>query len=250
MAEITKIVEGRREFKDPVSGKSYFVAPPTADDIRGADWQYSKTYTKCLIEGITTAAEMMDILLRRGVVGTEFEQRQKELTDYLSKKVEELRFAESIDQKQESAMAVANARSELFSWNQRLNGPMANTCEQMADDARLEFLTASIIQDTEGKRVWDAYSDFLTEKNQRLTMRARFEVMLFLQGLESDFLERTPEAMAIKEVEAEIQKRATDILDNIKKETDQKTLETEALAVSEPASEATPKKRRSKKAAE
>ena len=72
-----KVQEERREFKDPISGDTYYITAPTADDVRGADWQYSKMYTKSLVEGITTSAEMMDILMRRGVVGPEFEQRQK-----------------------------------------------------------------------------------------------------------------------------------------------------------------------------
>ena len=211
--------EDRRDFKDPVSGKTYYIGIPTADDVRGADWQYSKTYTKSLVEGITTSAEMMDILMRRGVIGPEFEQRQKELTDVLSIKVESLQNSDTIDDKQKTALEVSATREELFNWNQRLNGPMANTCEQMADDSRLEYLTSRMIQAVDGRKVWDDYSDFLTEKNQALAMRSRFEVMLYLQGLESDFLEKTPEAMAIKEIEDEIQTKASEAFAELEKAT-------------------------------
>ena len=48
-------------------------------------------------------------------------------------------------------------------------------------------------------------------------MRARFEIMLYLQGLESDFLEKTPEARAIKEIEEEIQIKATEALAELEK---------------------------------
>jgi len=212
-----KSVEARREFQDPENGKTYYIGTPTADDIRGADWQYSKTYTKSLIEGITTSAEMMDILMRRGVIGPEFEQRQKELTDILSVKVESLQNADDIDAKQQMALEVAATREELFNWNQRLNGPMANTCEQMSDDSRLEYLTSRMVQEADGKRLWDDYSDFLTEKNQAFAMRSRFEIMLYLQGLESDFLEKTPEAMAIREIEEEIQTKASEALAELEK---------------------------------
>jgi len=212
-----KSIEARREFKDPVSGKTYYIGAPTADDVRGADWQYSKIYTKSLIEGITTSAEMIDILMRRGIVGPEFEQRQKELVDILSVKVEALHNASNIDTKQQTAIEVATTREELFNWNQRLNGPMSNTCEQMADDSRLEYLTSRMVQKADGTRVWEDYSDFLTEKNQSLAMRARFEIMLYLQGLASDFLEKTPEAMAIREIEEEIQTKATEALAELDK---------------------------------
>ncbi|MHA1832946.1 MAG: hypothetical protein ACTSV7_03065 [Candidatus Baldrarchaeia archaeon] len=207
MAEEEKKDE-RRSFLGPDELTSFYVAAPTAEDIRGADWTYSKTYTKCLVEGITTSAEMMDILMRRGIIGPEFEQRGEELTIGLNEKIMELESAGDMDEKRTSAIGVANSREELFQWNQRLNGPMSNTCEQIADDARLEFLTANMIENEDGSKVWDSYDTYLKEKSQALALRARFEVMLYLQGLDSNFLEGTPEAMAMKEIEADVIKRA------------------------------------------
>ena len=66
MAEENKSAEEkkkdeRRHFLGPDETTIYYLVPPNAEDIRGADWNYSKTYTKCLVEGITTSAEMMDI---------------------------------------------------------------------------------------------------------------------------------------------------------------------------------------------
>jgi len=212
-------MENRRKFTGPDGKDNFFIAVPTAEDVRGADWNYSKVYTNSLVEGITTSAEMMDILMRRGIIGPEFEQRQKELNDELATKVIKLQGIADVDEKHLLAMEVANAREELFNWNQRLNGPMSNTCEQIADDARLEYLTSQLIQREDGTRVWETYEDFLREKNQGLALRARFEVMLYLQGLESDFLETTPEAVALKEIEEEIQKKATAALKELEKET-------------------------------
>ena len=208
----TTAVENRREFEDPTTSKKYYIATPTADDVRGADWQYSKIYTKSLKEGIVTSAEMVDVLKLRGVIGPEFEKRQKELTDELAVEVEGLRNAEDMKSKQDLALKVATLRQELYEWNYRLNGPMSNTCEQIADDARLEYLTSRMVQAEDGERVWEEYSDFLKEKNQGFSMRARFEVMLYLQGLDSNFLEQTPEATAIREIEEEIQTKATEAL--------------------------------------
>lgn len=205
----------------------FFVAEPSAEDVRGADWTYSKTYTKCLIEGITTSAEMLSILMRRGIIGPEFEQRQSELTELLSDKIIDLENATDINEKRLLSLEVATAREELFQWNQRLNGPMSNTCEQIADDARLEYITSRIVQNEDGSRVWDSYDTYLIEKNQSLSVRARYEVMLFLQGLDSDFLDKTPEAVAMKEVEADILSKAQEIIKTSeaidKEETDKKS---------------------------
>jgi len=219
---ITKEVN-RRKFESPDGKESYYIAMPTAEDIRGADWNYSKIYTKCLVEGITTAAEMMDILMRRGIIGPEFEQRQRELNNELAKKVIKLEGPKGLDEKQLLAMEVANLREELFNWNQRLNGPMSNTCEQIADDARLEYLTSRITEREDGTKVWETYEDFLSEKNQALAIRSRFEIMLYLQGLESDFLDQTPEAVALREIEVEIQEKAANAMAELEKENESKS---------------------------
>jgi len=197
-------IDDRRVFVGPDDETEYYIAAPNAEDIRGADWQYSKVYTNSLVEGITTSAEMMDILMRRGIIGPEFEQRAQELTDNLNNAIMALDSAATPEEKQELAVVVASAREELFQWNQRLSGPMSNTCEQLADDARLEYLTSCMVQDKDGKRIWNSYDEYLTEKEQGLATRARFEVMLYLQGLDSDFLEKTPEAVAIKEAQQQI----------------------------------------------
>lgn len=200
----------RRSFLGPDNETEYFIGMPSAEDIRGADWQYSKIYTKCLTEGIPTSAELMDILRKRDIIGDDFDKRAAELSARLNDLVIKLELAESNEEKSEMAVEVAQAREALFQWNQRLSGPMSNTCEQIADDARLEYLTANIIQNQDGSKVWEDYDSFLITNDQAFTMKSRYEVMLYLQGYESDFLEKTPEAMAMKEIEQEIIKKATE----------------------------------------
>jgi hypothetical protein len=65
-----------------------------------------------------------------------------------------------------------------------------------------------MIQTEDGKRVWESYDEYLKDQSQALAIRARFEVMLYLQGLDSDFLEQTPEAQAMKEIESDILQQA------------------------------------------
>ena len=163
MAEETK-TDDRRFFLGTDSEK-YFIIPPSANDIREADWHYSKTYTRSLTEGITTSHEMMDILRRRGIIGAEFDKRAAELAKNLNEAVWALEAASDMVDKRDLAVKVAEARDELFQWNQRLNGPMSNTCENMADDARLEYLTSCIVVKEDGTRVWTKYDDYLKEKN-------------------------------------------------------------------------------------
>lgn len=194
----------------------YYIISPTAEAIRGADWQYSKIYTKCLMEDIPTSSEMLDILTRRGIIGPEFEQRATELAQILNQSIEELEGSSDFDSKRIAAVEVASAREELFQWNQRLNGPMNNTAEQISDDVRLEYLTSCMVVDGDGVRVWEDYDHYLTEIKQTLALKARFEVMLYVQGLDSDFLNQTPEAKAMHEVESEVIEKAKEAIEAAK----------------------------------
>ena len=205
-----EVVEQKRFFLGKDEKTKYFIVPPNASAIREADWQYSRIYTKSLTEGITTSAEMMDILRRRGIVGPEFEQRAAELATSLNEKILSLGVSDNLDEKRDLAVEVSEARDELFQWNQRLNGPMANTCEQLADDSRLEYLTSCMIVDKDNNRIWESYEEYIHETDQTLGLKSRFEIMLYLQGLEPDFLEKTPEAVAMKEVETDILNKAAE----------------------------------------
>lgn len=213
--EIKKEIS-ERSFLGADEETKYYIVPPTAESIRGADWQYNKVYTKCLMEDIPTSSEMLDILTRRGIIGTEFEQRAVELAEILNQRVETLSTATDNDTKRVGAVEVATAREDLFQWNQRLNGPMNNTAEQISDDARLEYLTACTIVDVNGARIWPEYDNYLKETNQALALKSRFEVMLYVQGLDSNFLEQTPEATAMREVELEVIAKAKGALEAAK----------------------------------
>jgi hypothetical protein len=249
-AETAETVEDtRRFFLGSDEETKYFIDNPTADDIRGADWQYSKAYTRCLMEDIPTSAEMIDILTRRGIIGPEFEQRANELSQNLANAIADLDSAANMDEKRDLSIQVAKAREELFQWNQRLNGPMNNTAEQISDDARLEYLASTMIKNEAGEKVWNSYDEYLTERDQALALKSRFEVMLFLQGLDSNFLEQTPEAQAMKEVEVDILDKAKAALKAAEAVAREEEEEKEAAAEKKAAKKTAPKKRAPRKKA-
>jgi hypothetical protein len=129
---------------------------------------------------------------------------------------------------------------------------MSNTCEQIADDSRLEYLTSRMVEREDGSKFWESYDDFLKERSQALAVRARFEVMLYLQGLESNFMEKTPEALAMKEVESELKKRATKVIEDLAKkqeEEDKEKAEPESKS-DKPKKARTTRKKSTKKSSE
>ena len=192
-------VDTRRVFEVNSDGnqKKYYIAMPTADQVRKADWHYSKIYNKAMVEGITTSAEMLDLLKQRHLYDNDYEVQADQLRTKIATTILQMEATTSETEKYNLALAIKELRDELFQWNQRLSGPMKNTCEQISDDAKIEFLTSLVIQDEAGKQVWKDYDTFINDPDQLLTMRARIEVYLWAQGLERNFLDNTPEQLVI-----------------------------------------------------
>jgi len=193
------IFEDKRTFIH--DGEKYYIDNADIDSVRQADWHYSKTFNEALLAGVTTMAQMQDILEEREIIGKSYEDTREALIASLDEKVAELEKEDDKDKKLILADQVEELRNKLFRHNQRASSPMSNTCEQLAEDARIEYLTSAMIKDSDGNLVWESYEDYKTTTNPALAMRARYETMLALQGLDTDFLEKTPEALARKEVE-------------------------------------------------
>lgn len=198
---IEEIFDDKRSFIH--DGEKYFIDNADIDAVRQADWHYSKTYNEALLAGVTTMAQMQDILEERDIVGKKYEEKRLSLIEELNEKIALLNSAKTKEEKRELADQVEDVRNRLFRHNQRASSPMSNTCEQLAEDARIEYLTSAMVKNADGNKVWDSYESYKTTINPALAMRARYEVMLALQGLSSDFLDQTPEAIAKRELEEE-----------------------------------------------
>lgn len=201
--ELEDLLDGRRKFTIEMENgevKEYYIGMPTAAEVSRADWEYTKTYNKAIRDGVLTASEMREILKKRGIIGPEYEIQGEELKVSLAEKIVEMERETDKDVRIQIALDVANLREEIFLWNQSQTGPMASTCEQISEDSRVELLTSCIVQNKDGSPVWDSYEAYKTESDIAVQAKARFEVLLWFQGLESDFLDKTPENLVLKEM--------------------------------------------------
>lgn len=201
---VKNILDSRRSFVfDLPEGeqKTYYISDPSGEDIRKADWNYSKVFNQALADGFPTQAQMLEILKKRGLISDEYTTEVEKTRIGLAAalfRLENLTDDSDDSEREGLAIEVAEYRDALFRLNQRVNGPLGNTCENLAEDARTEYLTSRIIQKQDGARLWPVFDDYLHEQQPGLCIKSRFEVMLWLQGLESNFLENTPEQSALR----------------------------------------------------
>lgn len=203
---VKQILDNRRSFifeTPDGEQKTYFIADPSGEDIRKADWNYSKVFNQAMADGFPTQAQMLEILRDRGIISDDYTNEVEHARIRLAAslfRLENLDETTDDGDKEGLALEVASYRDALFRLNQRVNGPLGNTCENLAEDARTEYLTSRIIQHQDGSRVWPVFDDYLNEQQTGLCIKSRFEVMLWLQGLDSNFLENSPEQAALREI--------------------------------------------------
>lgn len=239
----------RRSFDYPRGGEDvkYYLGMPTSEQIRKAEWHYSKMYNKALVDGVATQAEMIEILKNRGLYGPEHEEQALKLQTAIAENIVTLEIEDDALKRRELAVETAKLRNDLYIWNQRLTGPLSNSCEQMAEDSKTEFLTGVVVQNADGNLVWDSYNAFLEEPDQALALKARYEVLLWLQGLEPDFLDNTPENVVLRDLDAA--EKAPAQLEAAKDEVETESVSVEEIVEKKPAKpkKKAPAKRRRKK---
>ncbi len=249
---VKEILDSRRSFlfesedNDPVE---YFIANPAGEDIRMSDWNYSKVFNQAMIDGFPTQSQMIDILKERSILDDDYTQDVEKTRISLAAALFRLEnMSDDLDDSETEGIAieVAQLRDKLFQLNQKVNGPLGNTCENLAEDARTEFLTSRVIEKKDGSKVWSTFEDFRTSPNTTLTVKSRFEVMLWLQGLDSNFLENTPEQSALRGI---AQKRMDDAIAQAQEELSEATPTPEIEELSVDAVEVKPPKKVKKKAA-
>lgn len=203
---VKDVLDSRREFTLETPENEilhFYIANPSGEHIRKADWQYSKVFSEAITDGFLTQSQMLDLLKEKGILDDEYTDALENIRISLGAelfKLENLMENATEEERELTAMEVGRLRDELFQLNQKINGPMANTCENLAEDARTDYLTSRIIQNKDGSMYWPEYSDYKSEDNTALAIKARFEVMLWLQGLESNFLETTPEQTTLRQI--------------------------------------------------
>lgn len=195
--------DGKRKFeiefgKDDT--RTFFLRQPQASDIKDAEWAATKAYNKALRDGLYTKSEMMDILRKRGIIGIDHDQVGATIQDNITAKVIEMERNLDKDLRLGLAVEVSTLRNSLMEWNQRLTVPMANTCEELAQTAKVEYLACVLTVDSNGKRVWEDYDKFKEDRNIILQTRARLEVMLWIEGLDSALFDNLPERVVLNKV--------------------------------------------------
>jgi hypothetical protein len=166
---------------------------PVNQELQDADFEYSKSFNKGIMNGILPQSRLMAAFVENGVWDKDKEAQVLELRNKVAKLEDDLAQAPEAD-KVIVAKAVRFERDKLFTLRQEKNDLLSHSAEAKADESQRNHIVSRVTElAASGVRVWPTYRDFIEEKDGNLVFRAVYEYLTYANGLNSNFAAELPE---------------------------------------------------------
>jgi hypothetical protein len=173
------------------------VRQPDRAELEAADLEYSAKFNQCLFAGLPTRSRMLAQLRKVGLWTTAQEQQMLDLRNEglaLEKRLADDKFATADDK----GHATGRHREILVALNDLrtdLDTMLGQTSDAKADQARRDFLLACTVEYAEpcgdkaaGSRLWGSVEDYYNEPDGVLTERVQYESIMFINGVDSQWV--------------------------------------------------------------
>ena len=179
---------------------------PNQKESQEAEFEYSKSFNKALMGGIMPQARLMDELVKNGIWSDEKDQEIEAQREKVIKLEDAFEKEKDEDRKKSIGEDLKEERQSLYSMRQAKSEMFAHSAEAKADSAQRDYLVAVVTKEADtGRKVWKRFEDFQNEQDGGLLFRSTYEYLTFINGLDSDFMEKFPENQD-KESEEESEK--------------------------------------------
>ena len=157
-----KIIEVKREDGSIVK---VYVSRPSAQAIRKADIYRAKIWNECLDEGIKTKEELAVVMEKRGIWGKDQQKEEIEIVENLAKLEKQLYLCDGkkkipIDNGKKIAIQMRVLRNTLRQLLIEKNNFEQNTAENIADNARFDYLVSACSFYENGQKVYKDIAEY------------------------------------------------------------------------------------------
>lgn len=179
---------GKRKVSVPGLG-DVTLKHPTREDELEADVERSKAFTRFLLDGLKTEAEMKKIAEERGLWTEKDEEALGKLqTDMVDIRVE-ISQVKSGTKKKKLQKELLETRVKWIEELARKNAIFAHTVENKATNTWWQYLTFRCAFKADDEPVWDTWDDFLKESNSDPSTVLVGEFLTFYNGLSDNFFD-------------------------------------------------------------
>jgi len=193
VATTVKIGEG-----DEAKEIEIYVKRPTNDIIRKADIFRTKTWSDCAAQGIQTKKEVVKMMEERGIWSKEKDEEEEKI----SKKILELertlyhgdgKTKPKLSEGRDLAIQIRRERIKLRELISERIGLEENCAENLADNARFDFLVANCTYYKDGSKVYSDFDDYNSKSADEIAFAAASTLGEMMYNLNSNFEKNLPE---------------------------------------------------------
>lgn len=175
------------------------VRRPNYGEKQGADFEYQKTVTKLLKEGILPRVKLEETIRENGIWDKAKESRERQLAKAINDAREKLKKGGiKLSEGVKLAKQSIKDNFEYIQLNMDRNSVLNNSAESIAEQARFNHLTSSAtVYNNDGveKKFFQSYEDFLIQDSRGnvVTYLAGSYLSRLLNNFEDDFRKDWPE---------------------------------------------------------
>lgn len=177
----------------------FYIQRPNNDVVKLAERYKSKVWNQCLQDGILTKKELSVIMRKRGIWDEAKDKEEETITKEIIQLEKELYHGKDgkskpkVSEGREIAIQIRRKRSELRELiTERINLE-ENTADNLADNARFDFLVANCTFYKDGTRVYKDFDEYNNKSADEIAFAAANLLGKMLYNLDNNFEKSLPE---------------------------------------------------------
>lgn len=181
-----------------------YVVRPNNDTIKMAERYKSKVWNQCIQDGILTKKELGVLMRKRGIWDEKKDREENEITKEIIKLEKELYQGKTggakpkLSEGRDLAIQIRRKRSELRDLITEKITLEENTADNLADNARFDYLVAHCTFYKDGTRVYKDFDEYNKKSSDEIAFEAASLLGKLFYNLDSDFEKNLPENKFLK----------------------------------------------------
>lgn len=190
---------------DEAKEVALYVTRPNNAVIRGADMHRTKIWNECVDKGIKTKQEILLMMKDRGVWSEAKDKEEEKITNEINRLEKVLYHGDGSGKKpklsegRKLAIDIRKERIKLRALIQERIALEENCAENLADNARFDYIVANCTFYANGNRVYKDLNDYNSRNADEIAFAAASKLGSMMYNLDTKFEENLPENKFLKQ---------------------------------------------------
>lgn len=197
---IRKRMEGKVELGEGDNKKEveFFVVQPNNKILKDADRYKAKVWNDATADGVLTKKELHKTLEERGIWSKEKSDEEKALAEHIGALEKKLYHGDGkkkpkVSEGRNIAIEIRRKRMEMRDLVAEKLGLEENTADNLADNARFDWIVAHCTFYKNGQPVYKNFDDYNSRSADELAFEAASKLSQMLYNLDASFEKNLPE---------------------------------------------------------